>query len=215
MRTNGCSVLDGGVAWTPSLFDTEPVVADDTFTGARRIELAHDAWVDHTPGWLHGAAQVFDDLVANVPWKAGRRLMYGTFVDEPRLHAYRREAVASCAVARPVIDRMATLLSKRFRVLLPNVGLNYYRDGRDSVAWHGDTVGRQLTQTTVAIVSVGGARPFRLRPRTGGETIEFLLGSGDLLVMGGSCQRTWYHSVPKVRDAPPRISITYRPKGVS
>jgi len=38
------------------------------------------------------------------------------------------------------------------------------------------------------------------------------LGDGDLLVMGGSCQRTWQHSVPKVRQAAPRIAIMFRPR---
>ncbi len=203
--------VPAAVSWTPTLFDAEPVGADPTFARRRRIELEPDAWVDHVPGWLHGGAAVFDDLVAHVPWRSRRRLMYGQFVEEPRLHNGGREAVAACPIARPVIDAMASMLSRHYARLLPNVGLNYYRHGQDSVAWHGDRVGRDLTHTIVAIVSVGGHRPFRLRPRAGGETREFLVGGGDLLVMGGSCQRTWYHAVPKVRDAPPRISITFRP----
>jgi alkylated DNA repair dioxygenase AlkB len=215
MSPNTCSLDVSDLGWTPTLFDAEPIAADPAFAGTQRFELLHDAWVDYTPGWLHGAAAVFDDLVEHVPWQHGRRLMYGQFVDEPRLHAYRREAVATCERARPVIDRMANLLSRRYGIALPNVGLNYYRGGDDSVAWHGDRIGRELTRTTVAIVSVGGHRPFRLRPREGGETREFLVGGGDLLVMGGSCQRTWYHAVPKVRHAPPRVSITFRPAGQS
>jgi alkylated DNA repair dioxygenase AlkB len=211
--TNKCSITEP-MSWTPTLFDAEPVDADPAFAGLRRFELAHDAWVDYLPGWLHGAAEVFDDLVQHVPWRNGRRLMYGRFVDEPRLHTFSREAVVGCEVARPVIDRLANLLSRHYGVALPSVGLNYYRDGNDSVAWHGDTVARDLTQSTVAIVSVGGHRPFRLRPREGGETREFFVGGGDLLVMGGTCQRTWYHAVPKVAAAPPRISITFRPQGM-
>jgi alkylated DNA repair dioxygenase AlkB len=197
--------------WAPTLFDSEPVAPDPSFRGARRTALRADAWIEHVPGWLSGAAAVFDDLAPNVPWRSGKRLMYGRFVDEPRLHAHDRAAVEHCPVARPVIDAMAGLLSRRYGVLLANVGLNLYRDGDDSVAWHGDRVARDRVQSTIAIVSVGGHRPFRLRPRTGGHTIELGLGGGDLLVMGGACQRTWYHCVPKVRQAPPRISITFRP----
>ena len=204
------SADEHAVAWTPTLFDAEPVRADPVFAGIRRVELSDGAWVDHSTGWLHGAAAVFDDLVANVAWRHGRRLMYGQFVDEPRLHAWSREAVADCHVARPVIDRMANLLSRRYGVMLSSVGLNYYRDGEDSVAWHGDRIHRERHESTIAIVSVGGHRPFRLRPREGGPTTELLVGGGDLLVMGGTCQRTWFHSVPKVREAPPRISITFR-----
>ena len=151
--------LDHAVAWTPTLFDAEPVRADPVFAGIRRVELSDGAWVDHSTGWLHGAAAVFDDLVANVAWRHGRRLMYGQFVDEPRLHAWSREAVADCHVARPVIDRMANLLSRRYGVMLSSVGLNYYRDGEDSVAWHGDRIHRERHESTIAIVSVGGHRP--------------------------------------------------------
>jgi len=91
-----------------------------------------------------------------------------------------------------------------------------YLDGRDSVAWHGDTIGRGATQdTVVAIVSLGAPRALALRPRRGGPAIRYDLGHGDLLVMGGSCQRTWEHAVPKTtRATGPRISVQFRPRGV-
>ena len=206
--TNACSTVPA--PWTPTLFDAEPVRPDQTFARTQRHELTDGAWVEYTPGWLTGAATVYDDLVAHVPWRSGRRLMYGQFVDEPRLHAHRRDAVGECDVARPVIDEMANLLSRRYRQVLSSVGLNYYRNGHDSVAWHGDRIARERHQSVIAIVSVGGHRPFRLRPRGGGDSREFTVGGGDLVVMGGTCQRTWYHCVPKVREAPPRISITFR-----
>jgi alkylated DNA repair dioxygenase AlkB len=49
----------------------------------------------------------------------------------------------------------------------------------------------------------------------GGETLRRPLGHGDLIVMGGSCQRTWEHAGPKsTRVTGPRISIQFRPHGV-
>ena len=94
-------------------------------------------------------------------------------------------------------------------------GCCYYRDGRDSVAWHGDTIGRGSTHDTmVAIVSVGDPRRLALRPRGGGESISVEMGHGDLVVMGGSCQRTWEHAVPKVASAGPRVSVQFRPFNV-
>jgi alkylated DNA repair dioxygenase AlkB len=90
------------------------------------------------------------------------------------------------------------------------VGVNLYRDGRDSVAWHGDRIARDLPSATIAIVSLGQARPFRAKPAEGGTSLGFRLGHGDLLVMGGSFQRTWKHAVPKVQAAGPRVSVTYR-----
>jgi alkylated DNA repair dioxygenase AlkB len=92
-----------------------------------------------------------------------------------------------------------------------------YRDGRDSVAWHGDTHGRSAhCDTMVAIVSFGSPRNLLLRPRAGGDSRRFPLGHGDLIVMGGSCQRTWEHAVPKTaRAVGPRVSVQFRPAGVA
>jgi alkylated DNA repair dioxygenase AlkB len=79
------------------------------------------------------------------------------------------------------------------------------------VAWHGDTVARELPNALVATVSVGAPRRFSLRPKGGGRSLSLSLGWGDLLVMGGTIQRTWQHSVPKTASAAPRISIMFRP----
>ena len=96
-------------------------------------------------------------------------------------------------------------------------GLCLYRDGADSVAWHGDRIGKGAhTDTMVAILSVGSARALMLRPRSGGSSRAFHLGHGDLIVMGGSCQRTWEHAIPKTaRPVGPRVSIQFRPVGVA
>ncbi len=65
----------------------------------------------------------------------------------------------------------------------------------------------------VAIVSLGAVRPFGLRPKSGGPALKLQIGHGDLLVMGGSCQRTWLHGVPKVANClGARISIQFRPR---
>jgi alkylated DNA repair dioxygenase AlkB len=65
-------------------------------------------------------------------------------------------------------------------------------------------------------VSFGSPRTLLLRPRTGGPSSAFALGHGDLLVMGGSCQRTWEHAVPKTsKPVGPRVSVQFRPHGVA
>ena len=97
-------------------------------------------------------------------------------------------------------------------------GMCLYRDGRDSVAWHGDRLGRgRSADTMVAIVSFGSPRPLLLRPAGGGgESLRFPLGHGDLVVMGGSCQRTFEHCIPKTaRPVGPRVSVQFRPAGVA
>jgi alkylated DNA repair dioxygenase AlkB len=186
--------------------------------GVRRAHLAHGAWTDTLPGWLTGADELFEELAANVPWREERRRMYDDVVAVPRLLAHYG---ADDRLPHPVLDRARTLLSAHYAAELgepfTTAGLCYYRDGRDSVAWHGDRTGRGESQDTmVAIVSLGEPRPLLLRPRGGGPpTLRHALGHGDLIVMGGSCQRTWDHSVPKTRaDVGGRISIQFRPSGV-
>ena len=184
----------------------------------RRRPLTQGAWVDVRPGWMSGADALFDRLLTGVPWRAERRQMYERVVAVPRLLSFYDEddrlPHPALEAAREALNaHYARELGESFRT----AGLCLYRDGRDSVAWHGDTIGRGSTEDTmVAIVSVGNPRPLLLRPRGGGGgTLRHELGHGDLLVMGGSCQRTWEHAVPKTaRPAGPRISIQFRPRGV-
>jgi alkylated DNA repair dioxygenase AlkB len=183
----------------------------------RRTALAGGAWIDVRQGWMRGADALFQRLVAEVPWRAERRQMYDRVVDVPRLLCFYAEGEPlpdpALDDARRALDaHYAAELGEPFRT----AGLCLYRDGRDSVAWHGDTIGRGSTEDTmVAIVSVGAPRALLLRPRGGGETLRHELGHGDLIVMGGSCQRTWEHAVPKsARATGPRVSIQFRPEGV-
>jgi alkylated DNA repair dioxygenase AlkB len=197
------------LAWQCSLFgDTAPSV-DGAFHGVTRYRLDERSWVDHQPGWLSGADEVFAALVEHAGWAQLTRPMYGEKVLQPRLTA-RWHGDAALVERLPVLDDMRALLSARYRREFDSGGLNLYRDGRDSVAWHGDRIPKELEEPVVAIVSVGEPRRFLLRPRGGGPSRRFQLGSGDLLVTGGRCQREWQHSVPKVATAGPRISITFR-----
>ncbi|WP_068396310.1 alpha-ketoglutarate-dependent dioxygenase AlkB [Kribbia dieselivorans] len=182
-----------------------------------RTPLARGAWVDHQPGWLTGSDAVFDALVADVDWRADTRQMYDNVVAVPRL---TRTYGERDALPHDCLTAARAALSAHYRAELgegfATVGLCHYRNGADSVAWHGDRIGRSRdADTMVAILSLGEARPLLLRPRGGGASIRFLLGHGDLLVMGGSCQRTWDHAVPKTRrPVGPRISAQFRPRGV-
>ncbi|WP_297628925.1 alpha-ketoglutarate-dependent dioxygenase AlkB [Nocardia sp.] len=185
--------------------------------GIQRRVLSNGAWVDVLPGWLSGADLLFERLAAEVPWRADRRPMYDRVVDVPRLQCFYDEGQA---LPDPVLNDARDALSRYYHRELgepfASAGLCYYRDGMDSVAWHGDTSGRGATHDTmVAIVSVGAARALMLRPRGGGESLRYPLGHGDLIVMGGSCQRTWEHAIPKTRrPVGPRISIQFRTRGV-
>jgi alkylated DNA repair dioxygenase AlkB len=198
-----------------SLFEA-PATRVRSFDDLERRPLARGAWVDVLRTWLPAADDVFTALVSEVPWRAERRQMYDRIVDVPRLvHTY----MIGEPLPHPVLEEARDALSEHY---LPELGepfrtagCCYYRDGRDSVAWHGDTIGRGRTaDTMVAIVSLGDPRKLHLRPRGGGESIAIEMGHGDLLVMGGSCQRTWEHAVPKVASAGPRVSVQFRPFNV-
>jgi alkylated DNA repair dioxygenase AlkB len=183
-----------------------------------RTELTDGAWIDVLPGWLTGADEMFGRLAEQVPWRAERRHMYDRVVDVPRLLCFYGEDEP---LPDPMLVDARDALTAHYAAELGEpfvtAGLCLYRDGRDSVAWHGDTIGRGSTQDTmVAILSLGTPRPLMLRPaRGGGPTVRHELGHGDLLVMGGSCQRTWQHAIPKsARPTGPRISVQFRPQGV-
>jgi alkylated DNA repair dioxygenase AlkB len=200
-----------------SLLDRADETGPRPLSEARRTRLSHGAWIDVLPGWMPGADALFERLSASVPWRAESRRMYDRVVDVPRLLSFYDE---DATLPDPVLDgakaaldaHYAPELGEPFRTL----GLCLYRDGRDSVAWHGDRIGRGAHEDTmVAILSVGAPRPLLLRPREGGPTIRRELGHGDLIVMGGSCQRTWEHAIPKsTRAVGPRISIQFRPRNV-
>ncbi len=190
-------------------------------TAVHRILLSSGAWLDLRPGWVTGSDELFARLAlggrAGVQWRGERRQMYDREVDTPRLLRFYREGET---LPDPVLTTAREMLSAHYAAELgepfATAGMCLYRDGRDSVAWHGDRFGRGSDHDTmVAIVSIGAPRALALRPRGGGPSVRHVLGHGDLLVMGGSCQRTWDHAVPKTsRPVGPRISIQFRPPGV-
>lgn len=172
-----------------------------------RVELDDRSWIDVGRFWLGGADTLLETLVGTVPWRQGRRQMYDRVLDDPRLSRWYS---ATDPLPAPGLEAIRQALSARYRVRFGGVGLNYYRDGRDSVAFHRDRELRHLDDTLVAIVTLGAARPFLVRPRGGGASHDVRPGSGDLLVMGGRTQADWEHSVPKVARVGPRVSVSLR-----
>ena len=196
--------------WQPTLLDAASAPClDESFSALHRIQLDESSWVDHAPAWVGGSDDLFAELVASSAWEQRSRRMYDRRVEEPRLTAWWRASTGR-PLQPPILERMRSLLSARYGVELDSMGLNLYRDGRDSVAWHGDRIAKEIAEPVVAIVSVGHPRKFLLRHPPTGASRSFVLGRGDLLVTGGACQRRWQHSVPKVTSAGPRISITFR-----
>jgi alkylated DNA repair dioxygenase AlkB len=187
------------------LFSAPSIAFDRGFRGLVRRPLAHGAWVDHQTGWVAGHDALFDRLEAELDWHLETRRMYDRDVVTPRLLATIDPA------AHPVIAAMREALSAHYGVAFVRTTAALYRDGNDSVAWHGDTTARDLDEAIVATISLGQPRRFLLKPLDGGHAIAYPAGRGALIVWGGTCQRTWRHAIPKVAQAGPRIAVMFRP----
>lgn len=191
-----------------------PSLASD-FSGVRRSDLDDTAWVEHFPSWVSGHEELLERLASTTRWQSLRREMYDRTVDVPRLVA----SLPDDGPGDPLLEQARRALSQRYRTELSHVSLALYRDGRDSVAWHGDYVARDSPEDSlVASISLGQPRRLLLRPRkapgtssAGARSVAYSLGWGDLFVMGGACQRTWEHAVPKVSHAQPRLVVMFRP----
>jgi alkylated DNA repair dioxygenase AlkB len=202
------------LSWQGSLFDAGSMDAGSTrapsFDGLVRHCLDERTWVDEVTGWAPDHGELFARLLAEAPWKQRERRMYDRMVLEPRMVATWGSA-ASGSLPEP-LETMRLALSDHYRVEFDSVGVNLYRDGRDGVAWHGDNNRKTMHDPLVATVSLGERRRFLMRPGTAGSpTHRFRPGGGDLLVMGGNCQHSWQHHVPKETGwAGARMSVTIR-----
>jgi len=207
------------LAHQPSMWDLAEEATLCPLAGAvTRHQLSAGAWVDHLPGWVSGSDEVLEVLLGDIGWREDRRQMYEREVAVPRL---LRWYSGTERLPHPLLTEAREALNRHYEPELGetfvSAGMCLYRDGRDSVAWHGDRIGRgRSSDTMVAIVSFGSPRPLMLRPVGGGESLRFPLGHGDLVVMGGSCQRTWEHCIPKTaKPVGPRVSVQFRPRGVA
>jgi alkylated DNA repair dioxygenase AlkB len=185
---------------------------DTTFGKARRTALDDASWVEHVPGWLSGNAQLLSALAEIAGWEQRQRWMFTELVMEPRMTAeYPVLAEAPSAELRAI----GQALSDHYDVAYDRAWLNLYRDHSDSTGWHADRPASKRLQATVPVLSLGETRRFSIRHRDGGRSKTFVVEGGDLIVMGGRCQRDWVHCVPKeTRRAGMRISINFASSAV-
>jgi alkylated DNA repair dioxygenase AlkB len=202
------------LSWQGSLFDSRPADARSavalSFDGLVRHRLDERTWLDEVTAWVPDHGELFDQLLAEAPWRQRERRMYDRMVLEPRMVATWAD-LSSGSLPAP-LEEMRVALCDRYGVEFDSVGINLYRDGRDGVAWHGDNNRKTLHDPLVATVSLGERRRFLMRPGTAGSPVRrFRPGGGDLLVMGGACQHSWQHTVPKEPSgAGARMSVTIR-----
>jgi alkylated DNA repair dioxygenase AlkB len=159
------------------------------------------------------AAGWFDELRRGVVWRAERRMMYDREVDVPRLVAHFRLDSPPASEAPPdAILEAAARVVDRLEMPFNSVGLNLYRDGRDSVAPHSDHLNELRKGFPIALVSLGATRRMTIRakapPR---QSIYVDLEAGSLLLMDYASQIHYTHGVPKTTEVVgERISLAFR-----
>lgn len=163
------------------------------------------SWVEHFPGWLAEPEKLFAALAEGASWEQRSRWMFTKSVLEPRLTAELQ--VLALAPIPELVD-VGERLSKHYGVRYDSAWINLYRDENDGTAWHADKC--LIEVSTVPVLSLGAPRRFLVRPKDGGKSTVFNVGAGDLVVMGGRCQRDWVHAVPKETKAHgARISVNF------
>ncbi len=192
---------------------TATLRADVAFT---RTWLDRHSWVDVARSVVADSDELADALVENLTWSEGQVFRYDHWVDVPRLGS----GYPLDRPPHPVLSEIHRALQHRYEVRFAAPAVAWYRDERDSVAFHRDRDMKWLDDTRIALLVVGARRPFLLRPRAHrhahelpdrGAVVDLSPGQGDLLVMGGACQARWEHSVPKVTyRLGPRFSVQWR-----
>lgn len=196
-------------SWQPSLFGGAPTIHGGSHEPhAQRVQLDASSWIELVPGWLTNADDLFASLLDKLPWEQRKRPMFEQIVLEPRLTA---EIHDLARVPHPALRHAAERLSARYGVRYDNLWLNLYRDGRDSTAWHRDRFSCRRESCSVPVLTLGATRRFLIKPWEGGASLAFRPAAGDLVVMGGRCQRDWVHAVPKAADVlGARISVNFQ-----
>jgi alkylated DNA repair dioxygenase AlkB len=193
-----------------------PALAIDRRPG-RRVQLDATSWYELVEGFVREPDAALAHVHATAPWAQNEVLRYDRYVPEQRLSCGLR------ADSHPLLRQTDLHLQSTHRVAFTGVAAILYRTGDDFQGMHSDREMRWLDDTLIAIVVLGARRPFVFRPRApmaevtervaGGrhpDDIVVTPGEGDLLVMGGACQRDWLHGVPRADTADPRISLTWR-----
>jgi alkylated DNA repair dioxygenase AlkB len=200
---------------------SERRVTDDLLVergaASRRIELDETSWVDLIEGFVRSPTTVFETLHDGTRWEQAEVLRYERYVPERRLGAVLDPD------REPLLRQTGLHLRSRYSVPFSGVGALLYRDGTDFQGLHSDREMRWLDETLIAIVVLGQRRPFVLRERqpladvvervpAGAQDDDMVLtpGEGDMIVMGGACQRDWLHGVPGTGTGGGRISLTWR-----
>jgi alkylated DNA repair dioxygenase AlkB len=185
------------------------------FAQAGETVLVDDARgrIVYTPDFVpvEVARAWFDEVRGAVAWEAQRRRMYDREVDVPRLVGHFRLAPEAARLPE-AIRAAAHRVTAATGVAFTSVGLNFYRDGRDSVAPHNDHLDEIAPGCPIALLSLGATRRMTIRAKATPRRVWHVdLAAGSLLLMSHETQLHYTHGVPKTsKPVGPRISLAFR-----
>jgi alkylated DNA repair dioxygenase AlkB len=203
-----------------ALFGSDDIIVTDDDRGR----------IVYTPHFVDAptAQRWFEQLRREVSWRTERRMMYDREIDVPRLLGSYRLDPPAASVPAAILEARQRVM-ERLGVPFTAVGLNLYRDGRDSVAPHNDHLDEIREGFPIALVSLGARRRMTIRekqPRFGERSphpersrraphgaTHVDLEAGSLFVMDYTTQLHYTHGVPKTTDpVGERISLAFRVK---
>jgi alkylated DNA repair dioxygenase AlkB len=209
MTTSEPTLFPAAAALEPDLELTGGlnVAVDEQFSAATRIQLDETSWVDHVPGWLAGDGELMAALMDQAEWQQRSRWMYTRMVTEPRLTA---EYPVIAEAPQPVLRYLAAVLAAHYGQPYTRLWMNWYRDNNDGTGWHADRPANKLDEAVIPVLSLGASRRFLIRAAGGGPSTTITTHGGDLVVMGGRCQKDYQHCVPKQKQqAGARLSLNF------
>jgi alkylated DNA repair dioxygenase AlkB len=166
------------------------------------------------------ADRLFTIFKSELAWQEVNIFIFGKWLNVPRLMCWYGDSNACyrySGVDHQPIPWTSTLLTTKKRVEqycqseFNSVLANLYRDERDSMGCHADDEKELGINPVIASLSLGEQRLFKLHHKKRKETLQINLNHGDLLVMRGTLQYHWVHSIPKTKQAKnPRINLTFR-----
>lgn len=167
------------------------------------------------------ASRWFDVLLQDVPWQPDTVILFGKRITTARKVAWYGDP--GCAYTysgttkqplpwSPALQELRRLVEKVSGVSFNCCLLNLYHHGGEGMGWHSDDERELVPQGIIASVSLGAERRFLFRHKQDPKLkVAVQLESGSLLLMCGSTQTHWLHSLPKsTRIKRARINLTFR-----
>jgi alkylated DNA repair dioxygenase AlkB len=166
------------------------------------------------------ANRYFELLLNNILWKNDKTIVFGKAIVTKRKVAWYGDSDYSYTYSNSTKQALAwTKELLGLKHMIEDVTgsnfnsclLNLYHNGNEGIAWHSDDEESLGRNNNIASLSLGAERKFLFKHKLTKQIVSILLEHGSLLIMKGSTQTNWLHSLPKSkRILQPRINLTFR-----